>query len=799
MRTWGRCLVLLSLCAGLLLAATPAEASHFRFGHITWKPRPDIGPNTAEFKVKTAWRRSFTSGSAPDGRVAVGDTFPLIAAQFTLSWGDGTFAGNAPSTVLSINPAKDWFLAETAGLIHTYPAPNNGGAPWLVEIDGCCRIYAPQRNAPGTSYQVQTTVNLGVAGGDTSPESTVFPIVNMAVNTLNTITIPVAELDGDTITCRLATFSESFIGNQPGPPVPGPTSALSVAAVPGGCRLTWQTNGTALGELWATQLMIEQSRGGNPPHGRVGLEFLIEMVNVVGQPPRCDTPPTPTGTVQVNAGSSFSATIQGSDPDPGDTLTLNSSGVPAGATLTPGLPTIGSSPITSVLSWTPSTAAIGPHPFLFSITDSFNQQVLCSFTLDVIQSFNPFGGITRTPSRTTRASINKPSSSTEGVRCTETDDPNNPDFDSLPFMPFTTDPLEFDFELSAGDGDKTVCCQFIDDMEVISEPVCAEITLEEACPDTPAPHTQGYWHRQCLGTGEIVPGRSGRGPSEPIEPEFVEDLQPCADRILEDAGFYATTTCGGMDADPPSDACERALKQTTALILNVCSSRVSNACLVDATAFGCTSGTIGDLVDELSAAIQSGDCQRAADCAGAVNEGLAAATPPPVAGPGPVGEGSEGPVVSEPVQRPARRNYSGSNRSAVRSNSTATSAASSGRTEPGRVVVRDRQRAGAANGPAQTPDALAMVDRNLATLTDRKATVESKRQSEEALLGALSGGFDVETRLRIASALIGRVDVGLHDLLGRHLVDLRDEAQAMGDRALEKKARQLLKRLEPSR
>jgi len=135
------------------------------------------------------------------------------------------------------------------------------------------------------------------------------------------------------------------------------------------------------------------------------------------------------------------------------------------------------------------------------------------------------------------------------------------------------------------------------------------------------PRSQGYWHRQCLGTGEIRPGRNGRGPSFPTEPGFVSDLEPCGDARLESLGFYGTTTCEGLDAVPPSDPCERALKQLTALILNVCSERLLDSFEVDVTGQGCSSPSVGDLIDEIASLIQDGQCQTASDCAAAMNEG----------------------------------------------------------------------------------------------------------------------------------------------------------------------------------
>ena len=112
-----------------------------------------------------------------------------------------------------------------------------------------------------------------------------------------------------------------------------------------------------------------------------------------------------------------------------------------------------------------------------------------------------------------------------------------------------------------------------------------------------------------------------------MEPDFVKTLIPAVDLSLQATIFEPPTflTCeDGMDASPPSDPCERALKQYTALLLNIASDRLQENCDIDLAAFGCNATNVGDLVDELAALINSGDpddCRQAADCAAAVNEG----------------------------------------------------------------------------------------------------------------------------------------------------------------------------------
>ncbi len=139
------------------------------------------------------------------------------------------------------------------------------------------------------------------------------------------------------------------------------------------------------------------------------------------------------------------------------------------------------------------------------------------------------------------------------------------------------------------------------------------------------PRTQGYWHRQCLGLpaseGGLDPGRNGRGPKKSTETDFDNGLMTCTDLLLEDLGFFGERTCLAMDADPPSDPCERALKQLTALILNVCSGRLANTCELDLSNISCSATSVEGLLQEASQLIQSGECELAADCAALVNEG----------------------------------------------------------------------------------------------------------------------------------------------------------------------------------
>ncbi len=191
-------------------------------------------------------------------------------------------------------------------------------------------------------------------------------------------------------------------------------------------------------------------------------------------------------------------------------------------------------------------------------------------------------------------------------------------------------------------GDNPYVCQshapfMTGEVTVLAGVACSALIDDGGdCSGAPAPLGQGYWHRQCLDAPD--PGRSGRGSSEPGEPEFFKVLVPEVNDCLLDLGFEVDGACaGGMDAEPQRDPCQRALKQYTALLFNLASGRLHEGCGVDVAAWGCLSTDVGGLVTELGTLILSGDatdCKRAAACAAAVNEGeaLTEAAPDP-AGP----------------------------------------------------------------------------------------------------------------------------------------------------------------------
>jgi hypothetical protein len=94
------------------------------------------------------------------------------------------------------------------------------------------------------------------------------------------------------------------------------------------------------------------------------------------------TDPPCNSTFEWVAGKELTFDIKATDENAGDVITLDVTGLPAGATLTPALPTNGN-PAQTTFSWTPAESDAGEHTITFSATDSSGRVVTCSFDIEV--------------------------------------------------------------------------------------------------------------------------------------------------------------------------------------------------------------------------------------------------------------------------------------------------------------------------------------------------------------------------------------------------------------------------------
>src|SRR3989344_4724527 len=365
-----------------------AEATHFRFGSLTWKARPDISPTTVEFNLVNAFRRCGYAGTGPDGCAVTGDVITEFIGWTQLSPGDGTIIGGPSGNplhykVTAYDMVSDWVIAvaidpntSNPGIVHTYASINNNGAPWNASIDSCCRISTLANNPDG-GYRVETLIDLLVA--TQSPVSSLQPIVSCPQNSICNYVVPGADTTPNTtLVWRLANASEDGGITQP----PG----LSINSTTG--LVSWNTTGIALGSLWATQAIIQNYNvTTGAQRTKVGVDYLVKIVGA-GTPPSISPPTDPSQppvcntTVPVFAGSTVSFSVSAFDPDSNDLVTLNSAGLPGTALLTPALP-ISGNPVSSTFSWTPTDADIGAHVINITASDTGGLQTQCPVTIVV--------------------------------------------------------------------------------------------------------------------------------------------------------------------------------------------------------------------------------------------------------------------------------------------------------------------------------------------------------------------------------------------------------------------------------
>ncbi len=361
----------------VLSFANEANASHFRYGHLTYVK--DANSNaTVIFTLTDAFRRSGY------GAVNVGDEIIESVGATSLAFGDGSFTPTLHYRVIAIDAANDWLIGRALEvgdtskqtLTHTYTAPG----PFVAQISSCCRTGV-EINNPGQSYQVSTIVD--VTNNNNSPVSSLPTIVNLVQGPASSFSVPALDPDPNTtLRWRFATLAEMG-GVSQNPPQAG---AFAATINPLTGLVVWNTTSAVLGGLYSCQVIIEDRAANDTTilKTQVAVDFLISILPQCTNPnfPTFD-PPTPTcGSVIVSTpGVPIAFTVQASDADPGN-VSLNASGLPAGSSMNPVLPTSGN-PVSSNFSWTPTVAQIGPHVVAFIATDSCGAQTICNISFDI--------------------------------------------------------------------------------------------------------------------------------------------------------------------------------------------------------------------------------------------------------------------------------------------------------------------------------------------------------------------------------------------------------------------------------
>ena len=342
----------LALLVPLLGASLLAEASHFRFGSITYRTE-GTGNITARIKMT----QSFRSGSF-FGTPALGDLVN-VGSDGRINFGDGS-SENAELTVTTVGP--DYFVGE-ATVVHTYATAGT----YEVSNSNCCRISTLRNNADEDWY-----ISTQVAAGSTnsSPVSSLSPIVVLPTGQATaSYQIPASDPENNPLVFTAATSADlggiSFT-NAPGLVV-SPTGLVSFSTV-----------GRATGQLF--NAVVKVSDGTTS----IILDHIIQIGGVASNNAPVFTAPTPANAsvIIANPGVPVTFTVRATDADAGDVVTLNSVGSPVGATTTPALPTTGN-PVQAVFSFTPTASQLGDFVVNFTAQDASSAFSSTSVTIRV--------------------------------------------------------------------------------------------------------------------------------------------------------------------------------------------------------------------------------------------------------------------------------------------------------------------------------------------------------------------------------------------------------------------------------
>ncbi len=378
--------VLAALSAGLFAVAGEAEATHYRYGTISWEPTDN--ENEVLFTGDSAWRWSYPSYNQPE----LGEILPISDVDGSVDpirTGDGATIPFQVK-VVSINEDKDWFYGilvsddGTEGIPYEYDDLNDDGDPWQAEWTGCCRISDRHSgnyhvNNPDQSFRLETPVDL--EGSHSSPQTSLPPISQCPIDTLCTIQVPAVHPDGDEITFRKATVSEAGDASYVPPGPPDAPNEATIGDTNG--TLHWDTTGAehdpdfaSWDTLYSMQVMLEDGTTKTP------LDFFIEIVPEDTEFPYWTDATTVCGTTQeVLLGDTITFDIAAASDDVDRVVSLDHLGLPEGATFPLPDP---ANPVSSTFTWEPGLDHAGSHLVIFTAVDDLGAQAPpCPVTIDV--------------------------------------------------------------------------------------------------------------------------------------------------------------------------------------------------------------------------------------------------------------------------------------------------------------------------------------------------------------------------------------------------------------------------------
>jgi 6-phosphogluconolactonase (cycloisomerase 2 family) len=291
-----------------------------------------------------------------------------------------------------------------SGALNTIPGspfPAGGGAPTGVDMD-CGNQFVFVGNASGNTA---VDVFARLPGGALSPIPG-SPFVfgsgsnsNVAILSPDDRFLFVSNQGSNTVT-SLSVASNGSLSVVPGSPFPNPGGGEpQLMATDQAGTLLYVANGNGTVSVFriaanGALAVVPGSAFPSGPGMRTGVAPFppksCEHFCTPANQPAAFVAPTPAcgSVLTALVGAPFSFDVSASDPDSGDVVGLDATGVPPGATFTPALPVSGN-PVTSHFAWTPAAVAVGDHAITFGAGDRCGHLDSCVITVRVTANRNP--------------------------------------------------------------------------------------------------------------------------------------------------------------------------------------------------------------------------------------------------------------------------------------------------------------------------------------------------------------------------------------------------------------------------
>ena len=124
---------------------------------------------------------------------------------------------------------------------------------------------------------------------------------------------------------------------------------------------------TTVGDLWNSQVMVEDLDSTGAVKSKVPLDFILQVVSVGNKAPIVTA--NPAGPFSAVVGQPLNFTVTATDPDNDSVISLQLLNPPAGMTYSPNPITLGN-PVSITVSWTPNLSQLAKNFVLvFQATD----------------------------------------------------------------------------------------------------------------------------------------------------------------------------------------------------------------------------------------------------------------------------------------------------------------------------------------------------------------------------------------------------------------------------------------------